>query len=382
MASASEPAKILVVDDNEPNRLLAKGILEDEGYRVVLACDGRDGLAAFQRESPDCAILDVRMPDMDGLALCRALRALPNGQKLPVLFLTALRDVDTFDSALAAGGDDFLTKPVRPVELATRVRTALELRRLSAELGESYELLKHQRDDLLRLQLQKERLTAFLVHDLKNPVHNLDLHAQLLLTAANLPDQLRGSVLQIRAEARQLNRMILNLLDLAKADEGKLAPSRELTPLEPLIEQLVEEQEISARLRNVRVACELELDSVRADSDLLRRALANLTENALRHAPAGSTVTISARSYQKGVLLRVADQGTGIPEALRDRIFDPFIQNEPEAQRHKTRSGRGLGLAFCRLVAEVHDGRIWIEDAEPGASPPGTAVCLLLPTVS
>ena len=179
-------ARILVVDDNEANRSLAQNTLEDEGYEVVLATGGAEGIAAFEKERPDCVLLDVRMPDIDGFAVCERIRALPHGSETPVLFLTALRDVDTFDRALRAGGDDFLTKPIRPTELVVRVQSALKLRRMSVELRDHYELLKHQRDDLLRLQLQKERLTAFVVHDLKNPVNSMDLHAQLLLREREL----------------------------------------------------------------------------------------------------------------------------------------------------------------------------------------------------
>ncbi|HTJ81191.1 MAG TPA: response regulator, partial [Polyangiaceae bacterium] len=112
---------VLVVDDNEANRLLAKATLEDEGFRVVLADDGEAGIAAFAAEKPDCVLLDVRMPGIDGFAVCERIRATETGEHTPVLFLTALRDVDTFDKALKAGGDDFLTKPVRPTELVVRV---------------------------------------------------------------------------------------------------------------------------------------------------------------------------------------------------------------------------------------------------------------------
>src|ERR1700693_2345690 len=172
---AEQPtAKVLVVDDNEANRSLARSTLEDEGYEVILAAGGADGVDAFQNERPDCVLLDVRMPDIDGFCVCERIRALPHGPETPILFLTALRDVDTFDRALRAGGDDFLTKPIRPTELVVRVQSALKLRRLSAELREHYELLKHQRDDLVRLQLQKERMMAFVVHDLKNPVNSMD----------------------------------------------------------------------------------------------------------------------------------------------------------------------------------------------------------------
>ena len=181
MSAENLTSTILVVDDNAANRELARNTLEDEGYRVVLARGGAEGIAAFERERPDCIVLDVRMPEMDGFTACERIRALPGGVETPVLFLTALRDVDTFDRALRAGGDDFLTKPVRPTELLVRVQSALKLRRMSEELRGHYELLKRQRDDLLRLQLQKERLTAFVVHDLKNPVNSMDLHAQVLL---------------------------------------------------------------------------------------------------------------------------------------------------------------------------------------------------------
>src|SRR5512144_391788 len=136
-----DPATVLVVDDNEANRNLAKGALEDEGYRVVLATGGAAGIEAFERERPDCILLDVRMPDVDGFAACSAIRKLPGGADTPVLFLTALRDVDTFDEALKAGADDFLTKPVRPGELVVRVQTALKLRNMRAELREYYDVL-------------------------------------------------------------------------------------------------------------------------------------------------------------------------------------------------------------------------------------------------
>jgi two-component system sensor histidine kinase/response regulator len=160
-ANSSNPAKILVVDDNEANRLLAQQTLEDEGYRVILATGGAEAVSAFTGETPDCILLDVRMPEVDGFEACRQVRALPGGEQIPIVFLTALRDVDTFDSALRAGGDDFLTKPVRLTELIVRVQTALKLRRMRVELGEQYDLLKRQRDDLMRLQLQKERLMSF-----------------------------------------------------------------------------------------------------------------------------------------------------------------------------------------------------------------------------
>ena len=115
-------SRVLVVDDNEQNRALAQATLEDDGYEVVVAVTGQEGIQQFERHRPAYVLLDVRMPGMDGFAVCARIRGLPGGESTPIVFLTALRDVDTFDSALRAGGDDFLTKPVRPSELLVRVQ--------------------------------------------------------------------------------------------------------------------------------------------------------------------------------------------------------------------------------------------------------------------
>jgi two-component system, sensor histidine kinase and response regulator len=365
-------ARILVVDDNAQNRALAQATLEDEGYEVLLASGGEEGIRRVEKERPDCVLLDVRMPGTDGFAVCTRIRALPEARDTPVVFLTALRDVDTFDQALRAGGDDFLTKPVRPTELVLRVAAALRLRRMNAELREHYDLVRRQRDDLMRLTLQKERLSSFVVHDLKNPVNSLDLHAQLLLRQPDLPPRARDSVLHIRAEARSLLRLILNLLDISKSEEGRLTPRLGPVALEPLSAEIVEAFAMRAHAARVTMKRELSVDSVVADEDLLRRVLENLIDNGLRHSPTDSTLTLSAARGDAGVELRVADQGRGIAPEQREKVFDAFVQGSTEEQL--TRSGRGLGLTFCRLAVQAHGGTIWVEDANPGA-----AFCVSLP---
>ena len=365
--------KILVVDDNAENRALAQAVLEDEDYEVVLAADGEEGIRAFERERPDCVLLDVRMPGMDGFAVCARLRAFEHGADTPILFLTALRDLETFDRALLAGCDDFLTKPVRPAELISRVQSALKLRRVSAELREHYELVRKQRDDLMRLQLQKERLSAFVVHDLKNPVSSIDLGAQLLARDPTLPEHARKSAEQIRAAARSLLRLILNLLDISKSEEGKLSAKRAPVDLDALSAELVEAHGVNAQDRRLTLARSIAIKTVRADVDLLRRVLENLLDNAIRHAPAGSQVTLSTSQSELGVEVRVADAGAGIPASLREQIFDPFVQAGGSSGA-VTRTGRGLGLAFCKLAIEAHGGIIWVDDTTTG-----TIICLRLP---
>lgn len=360
-------ARILVVDDNEQNRALARDALETEGYEVVLATSGAEGLRAFEEHRPDCVLLDIRMPGMDGTIVCSKMRALPHGSETPIVFLTAARDVETFDRAIAAGGDDFLTKPVRPSELLVRVQAALKVRRLGAELREQYELVRRQRDAMMRLQLQKERLSSFIVHDLKNPVNAMDLYAQLLLRTPGLPESARDSVQHIRDEARALLRLILNLLDVSKGEEGQLSPAVADVDLAALATAVLDSMSMRANERAITLEHDLAVTRVRADADLLRRVLENLLDNALRHAPKGSTVHLASARHDGRVEIRVRDNGQGIPPEMREKIFERFVQVETE-DRVTMRAGRGLGLTFCKLAVEAHGGSIRVEDAAPGAA--------------
>lgn len=361
-------ATILVVDDNADNRALARAALEDEGYRVVVAASGQEGIDAFRQHAPDCVLLDVRMPGMDGFATCAKLRGLPGGGDAPILFLTALRDVDTFDQALRAGGDDFLTKPVRPTELVLRVLAALKLRRMNAELREHVELVRRQRDAVMRLQLQKEQLFAFIVHDLKNPVNAIDLHAQRVLRRRDHPPSVASSAQQIRDESRSLLRLIYNLLDLQRAEDGGLTPRIGTFDLCDLAAQLLEAFEVRAGFDQITLASAIDagIGLVKGDVDLMRRVLENLLDNAIRHSPEGGTIRVAARMHAGALEVRVSDGGEGVPPELRDKVFERFVQLEHHGAA-STRGGRGLGLAFCRLAVEAHGGRIWIEDGDPGA---------------
>jgi len=376
MEEQPPPPKVLVVDDNEPNRVLAEETLLSEGYVVVLATSGEEALEVFVREQPDLVLLDVRMPGLDGFATCARLRALPRGPETPVVFLTALRDLETFDRASRAGGDDFLTKPVRPAELLTRVQTLLRIRRLSVELHDHFRVIRKQRDDLVRLQLQKEQLVSFVVHDLKNPVSSIELHALLLSRDASLSEDAKESATWIVREVQMMKRLVLNLLDIGRADDGKLEPRKGPVDIGEIAISVANAGGVRAaeREQQIKVAVASGLPSIEADADLVRRVFENLLDNALRYAPRGGSIAIGVAAGEGPfVLVRVADNGPGVPEAMRERIFDRYVQLDmPSIQ--DSRAGRGLGLAFCRLAVEAHGGSIWID---PSAQ--GTVFCFKLP---
>ena len=124
------PPRILIVDDNPTNVKVIQTRLVAEGYDVVTAADGEEGLAAARRDTPDLILLDVMMPKLDGLEVCRRLRADPAFPFTPIILVTAMGDPKDVIAGLEAGGDEYLTKPVDHAALAARVRSMLRIKRL------------------------------------------------------------------------------------------------------------------------------------------------------------------------------------------------------------------------------------------------------------
>lgn len=366
-------ATILVVDDQSSNRELARRTLIDEGHRVLMATSGAEALALWEHIVPDCVLLDIRMPDMDGFEVCKRLRALPGGKATPILFVTGLRDLDTFERVLAAGATDYLTKPIQPSELLLRVQTALRLRQVSAERDELYQLLRQQRDGLQRAMLNNEQLSAFLIHDLKNPVSGMKVASHLILADGQVSPRTREIAQQIGEGADTLLRMITNLLDIAKSEEGRLTTSPTRLELAEVVAEALSTVSFQAGIRRIELQSTLAVPTLTADPGLLRRVIENLVENAIRHAPRGTVVTIAALDDGDGVLLQVRDLGPGVPPELREAIFGRFVQAVP----NHARAERGLGLAFCKAAVEAHGGRVWVEEGAPGA-----VFCARLPNVS
>jgi len=362
---ADETPRVMVVDDHEANRLLVVETLVPEGIQVVEADSGEEALRRFTESRIDVVLLDVRMQGLDGFATLERLRTLPGGERVPVVFFTALRDVDTFDRARRAGAIDFLTKPVRPAELLVRIDTLLRLRRLDGALGEQIDRIRAQRDDLVRLQLQKERLAAFIVHDLKTPLASIRIHATVLERTPGMSADALESAASIRDQCDRLQQLVMNLLDLSKADEGALAPKLARIDVAKLADDVLSAARARALQRRVALESTLVSGTIVADPDLLRRVLDNLVDNALRHAPVSGHVRLEVARTDAHVELRVVDSGQGVPAELRERIFDPFVQLDGGGAA--TRSGRGLGLAFCRAAVDAHGGTISVDPGRAGA---------------
>jgi signal transduction histidine kinase len=356
--------KILVIDDVEQNRTVATRVLAPAGYSVITASSGLEGLEAFEAHAPSLVLLDVMMPEMDGFETCTLLRNLPGGQATPVVFLTALDDPDTHARALEVGAEDFLTKPIRRAELLIRVGSLLRLKRLGAELREQVELARRQHEELQKLQKQKEELTALIVHDLKSPLAVLRLNTQFALDSANVPPEVSESLHEMSDSIDTMRRLVMDLLDVSRAESGDLVLERSRVDLRSLVDRVATSLGRRIAERSQRLELHAEPAVVEGDRDLLRRVLENLVDNACKYTREGGVISIVTRKQAKSVKVEVIDDGPGIPADARERVFDKYVQLGE--RRH--RSSRGLGLAFCKLAVEAHGGHIWVQENLPRGS--------------
>jgi two-component system sensor histidine kinase KdpD len=229
-----------------------------------------------------------------------------------------------------------------------------------------------QRTDVLRAAL-----LSSVSHDLRTPLTTIKAAASSLLQEDVRWDNeaRRGFAQSIEHEADRLNRLVGNLLDMSRIEEGALKPEKEWYSLKALIHDVLGRLRPLLEGRTVHTHLTDDLLLVELDYMQIDQVLTNLIENAVRYTPAGSPIDVSAHIEGEQVMLSVADRGPGIPPADLGRVFDKFyrvLQNQ-----HSTGypSGSGLGLAVCKGLVEAHGGRIWAELREGG----GLVVCIELP---
>ena len=344
--------RVLVVDDSPQNRMVAVGHLEAAGYEVAAVQSGDEALAYLRANRIDLVILDVLMPGMGGFEVCKRIRAMPQLAGVPVMFLTALGDREATQPALDAGGDDLLPKPFQRAELLLRVRSLIRQRHTAMALEEQNEKLK-------KLEQDKRRITQLIVHDLKGPATALLANAELL-KAGGLPADLADVVDDIEIAVGHLDRTVKNLLDLSRAEDVGLSVQLEPFDLRALAAETAGNLRGLARLHRVQITQNVTVDSFTGDRELVRRMLANLLHNAIRHSPPDSEIEIAASRDGSSVDLQVCDRGPGVTPQEAERIFDPYVS--------KTGAGHGLGLVFCRLAAQAHRGTIEVLPRDGGGA--------------
>jgi signal transduction histidine kinase len=235
----------------------------------------------------------------------------------------------------------------------------------TAELAESRAELARKHEALLEAQRQKEEMAALIAHDLKSPASGILLSCSARLLNPTLPEVERRHVRRIQASADIINRLALNLVDVACNADGSFRPRAAGVDLYALLGSVVERMQPLAEAREQRIEVFASLCDacIEVDQVMLSRVLQNLLDNALRHNRS-SRVQLVAQEAGDRIQLRVIDEGPGIPVALRQQIFDKYVRLDLGGDINPS-AGHGLGLTFCRIAVEAHGGRIWVESNTP-----------------
>lgn len=271
----------------------------------------------------------------------------------------------------------FLSDEKRLIKaIAERLARTAEHKMAQDDLVNAKKVIEENYKKLKELESLKDGLTHMIVHDLNNPLTVTSGNIELLklYSKDNLSRNQRECLESALLAANELKRMIGDLLDVNKMEEGKIILNYEDFDLADTARQVVEQMKILAERDDKTLSLEDCDDNLHleADKELVRRVIGNLIGNALKYTPDKGHVYVRASSADNDSLcISVRDTGSGIPQDYLNRVFDKFVRVESE----KVKTGRGLGLAFCKMAVEAHGGRIWVE-SEPGS---GSNFKFLLP---
>lgn len=356
---------ILVADDIPANVELLQVQLRMLGYRTVEAYDGPAALQACLTHMPDVCILDVSMPAgnlgvddrMTGFEVCRRIKRDPRTTRIPVIFVTALNDTSDRVRAIEAGGDDFLTKPHNRLILGARVRSLLRLKMATDALDGSLRKLRE-------MERLKDDLMKMIVHDLKSPLTAVLATLEMLQDGDFGPlNPAQASVVKdAETRSHDLLDLIGDLLELARLEDAKLHIEPRSLDVRKFVDEVVLEWRVRMQQSGASMAVEIApgIDGFEADAALLKRVFSNLIQNSIAHSGHPVSLRLTVRADGDRVLFALQDNGPGIAPEYLELIFRKFetLGAMPVPLGLRVRSS-GLGLAFCKLAVDAHQGRIW-----------------------
>jgi signal transduction histidine kinase len=371
ISAGAEPARtILIVDDRPANLGVVVDSLDESGFRVVVAQEGREALERADYVKPDLVLLDVSMPGMDGFEVCRRLKSREGTRDIPVIFMTARTETEDKVAGFAAGGVDYVTKPLQVQEVIARVNTHLSVRSMQKQLEIQNALLQreieeHQRaeQELSALNKDLEAFTYSVSHDLRAPLRAISGFTQLLQRRNGTQLDAAGRELldRVMDAGRHMDILIHDLLQYSRTGKGNIR--MEPVPLSPLLRRLG--SIFGERIAAARAQLEIvePLATPHADPMLLEQILTNLVDNALKYRCREGVPSIRVSCTEAGgqVVLRVADNGIGIKAGDQERIFEAFRRLHTQDEY----DGTGIGLAIVAKSARVMGGIIEVE-SEPG----------------
>ncbi len=353
----TQRSRVLVVDDDPlvrklVEKILQRGTIDFEGFPSA-----ETALEHLKEHTPDLILSDIMMPGMDGIEFCSRLRKLIHLEEVPVIFFTGLSDMDALSRAYHAGASDYIVKPLRQVELLSRVHHHIEDFRRKQAAKISIQLLNQQNES-------KTKFLGVASHDLRNPLVSIRGISQYLESEkfGPLNECQRELVKTIVEASESMLSLVEDLLDVSMFESGQMRIQVERQSLEALVDQGVTLH--SANASNKRI--ELIKDSRTGDSEgdfdrkLISRVIDNLISNAIKFSPSDTTVRIVLESDSDVLYLKVEDEGPGIPNDEFGKLFKEFSRtsNQPTAGE----SSNGIGLFVCQQIVQRHGGSISAEN--------------------
>ena len=342
---------VLIIDDEPNNFDVIETLLSEQDYQLHYAASGQEAIASLDIFDPDLILLDVMMPGIDGIEVCRQIKAMSKWQAVPIVMVTALSTKSDLANCLTAGADDFISKPVNAIELRARVHSMLRI--------------KHQYDDLQSLLKLREDMVKMVVHDLRNPLAGILLGLELLKRIDYPREKQQTQLARLYSFAQAIQVLIDDLLQIALLESGKTRLNYTEVYLCDLIESAISNFEAIAAKKNQSLVAQLPEETSRrvsVDATMIHRTLDNLLSNAIKFSPPNSQIIVNVEFLTSGnAKIQVIDSGPGVPDTLRYKIFEKYEIGNLMSDVSQI----GLGLAFCKMVVEAHGGEICVRNNQP-----------------
>ncbi len=356
---------VMIVDDTPSSLKLLETTLTTAGLQVASFPNGQLALNALDASIPDVVLLDICMPGMDGFETCRRMKDHPKAADVPVIFISGLTETTDILKGFAAGGADYVSKPLREEEVRARVMLQIALRQTRRELELRNLELKAERDALRQMEHMRDELVHMIVHDMRSPLQGVLGNLQLLeeSTAPILSPDDHECLTDAMASTRRLVRMVGTIVDASRMEAGKMPLHKTASDSASLINESL--RTLGPPSRGQHIDVEGPSIPVTCDGPLIIRVLTNLLDNAMKYSPDGSPIRAGARTEGSRIIFYVQSAGRFIPEEQQRTIFDKYqtLGELPRRGVHST----GLGLPFCRLAVETHGGSIGMKsDPEHG----------------
>lgn len=356
---------ILVIDDETALRTGLAAVLKRNGYDVIIAGDGKEGLEKAKESLPDLILSDVMMPPPNGFELRKIMSQDDELSPIPFIFLTARTGVEDRVSGIRDGADDYITKPFETEELLARIEALL--RRVKREQAYGREQMKAATDQ--EMETLKREILQNYHHELRTPLTNILMPLQLAeKNKFNSPEELNKFIKLALSNVDRLDSLVADLILLSNIDYGNLNCIRQPTEIGNHIIKNLERRLDRYKKKELKFLTEIDSpEEISVPRREFIQAVVHLADNAFKFSPIKGNVKFVLKSNaNSGVAIQVHDDGPGIQPALREKVFDRYFQSSRGNTREN--EGLGVGLTIARAVFESLGGYVEIADSAAGCS--------------